>query len=242
MSRLHAFLLCKTAEIKSWLRASSRRGRLEAEMQAELEAHLECLAEDLVRSGQTAAEAARRARIALGPVVTHKAAMRASLGLRMGDELGSDLRYGVRILRKSPGFTLIAAASLALAIGANTTIFAVAKQLLFDRLNVPHPEELRMLHWHGDTFDIPPGATRLASTPNCANQWFRLPRQVGFQFHPEIDEQTISEWVRLDAEYVTLANGPEGQARVLADTRRFIKQHHRVGDRLLENIVAEITR
>ena len=99
-----------------------------------------------------------------------------------------------------------------------------------------------MLHWHGDTFDIPPGATHLASTPNCANQLFRLPRQVGIQFHPEIDEQTISEWVRLDAEYVALANGPEGQAQVLADTRRFIEQHHQVGDRLLENIIAEITR
>ena len=150
MSPLAAFLRCKTAEIKSWLRASSSRGRLEAEMQAELEAHLECLTEDLVRSGQTPAEAARRARIALGSVVTHKASMRASLGLRLGDELGSDLRYGVRILRKSPGFTLIAAASLALAIGANTTIFAVGKQLLFDRLNVPHPEELRMLRWNGE--------------------------------------------------------------------------------------------
>jgi GMP synthase-like glutamine amidotransferase len=108
-------------------------------------------------------------------------------------------------------------------------------------LNGINPRET-MLHWHGDTFDLPPGAIHLASTPNCANQLFRLPRQVGIQFHPEIDEQTISEWAHLDAEYVALANGPEGQARVLADTPRFIKRHQQIGDRLLENIVAEITR
>ena len=118
-----------------------------------------------------------------------------------------------------------------------------------DFLGAAHRPELSginacetMLHWHGDTFDIPSAAIHLASTPNCANQLFRLPRQVGIQFHPEIDEQTISEWVRLDAEYVALANGPQGQAQVLADTRRFIKQHHQIGDRLMENIVAEITR
>ena len=58
-----------------------------------------------------------------------------------------DVRYGLRVLVKSPGFTAIAIASLALAIGANTTIFSVAKSMLYDRLGVPHPEQLRMLYW-----------------------------------------------------------------------------------------------
>ena len=70
--------------------------------------------------------------------------------MRWFDELRADIRYGIRILAKSPGFTVIAALSLALAIGANTTIFAIGKQLLYDRLNVPHPEQLRMLRWNGD--------------------------------------------------------------------------------------------
>jgi hypothetical protein len=48
-----------------------------------------------------------------------------------------DVDYAARVLRKSPGFAIVAATSLALAIGANTTIFAVAKRLLFDRLDVP---------------------------------------------------------------------------------------------------------
>ncbi len=99
-----------------------------------------------------------------------------------------------------------------------------------------------MLHWHGDTFDLPAGAIHLASTPHCANQLFRLPRQVGIQFHPEIDDESISEWVRLDGDYVDLANGPGGRAQVLADTQRYLVQHQRVGDRLLENLLDEITR
>jgi predicted permease len=127
-----------------------RRNRLESDMEAELHLHLEQLTDDLVRAGHSPAEAVRQARIALGPALMHKEGMRASLGLRWFDELRADIRYGVRILAKSPAFTVIAALSLALAIGANTTIFAIGKQMLYDRLNVPHPDELRMLRWNGD--------------------------------------------------------------------------------------------
>ena len=61
-----------------------------------------------------------------------------------------DIVFGARILRKSPGFTAIAVFSLALAIGANTAIFSIAKQLLYDRLDVPQPQQLRLLGWRGD--------------------------------------------------------------------------------------------
>jgi len=118
-------------------------------MDAELAAHLENLTADLVRAGHSPAEAARQAHIAFGPALVHKEEMRAALGLRWWDALGADVRYGARMLRKSPGFTLIAATSLALAIGANTTIFSVAKQLLYERLNVPHAADLRLVTWTG---------------------------------------------------------------------------------------------
>jgi len=135
---------------RSWFRAVVRRDRLEGEMEAELAHHLENLTADLVRAGHSPQEAARSARVALGAATVHKEAMRASLGLRWWDEFWADLRYGVRILRKSPGFTAIAATSLALAIGANTTIFSLAKSLLYDRLGVPHADQLRMLSWLND--------------------------------------------------------------------------------------------
>ena len=147
---LQAFFDHIVARSKSWLRATTHRGRLEAEMEAELAHHLDLLTGDLTRAGHSPQEAARRARIALGTQVTHKENMRASLGLRWFDELRADVFYGLRILRKSPGFTAVAAISLALAIGANTAIFSIAKSLLYDHLSVNQASQLRIVGWHSD--------------------------------------------------------------------------------------------
>jgi predicted permease len=138
------------ARLRSWLRAVTRRDSVEEEMAAELACHLECLTADLVHAGMTPQEAERQARLQLGTALTHKEGMRASLGLRWWDELRADVRFGMRMLRKNPGFTVVAVSSLALAIGANTTIFSAAKQVLYDRLGVSHPEQLRILGWMGD--------------------------------------------------------------------------------------------
>ncbi|HEU5453453.1 MAG TPA: ABC transporter permease [Terriglobales bacterium] len=132
------------ARLRSTLRAITRRSQLENEMDSELRFHIQNYTADLVRSGVPVEEAARRARVELGGIAQQKEEMRASVGLRLWDELCGDLAYTVRLLRKSPGFTAVALLSLALGIGANTTIFTFANHFLIERLHVPHPEQLRL--------------------------------------------------------------------------------------------------
>jgi predicted permease len=175
---------------RSWLRAVIRRNQLESEMDSELSAHLENLTADLIRAGSSPAEAARRARMALGPALVHKEEMRASLGLRWWDALGADIRYGARMLRKSLGFTAVASISLALAIGANTTIFSLAKQVLYERLAVPRAPELRLLTWtgtenhsvvhhlHGNDDPLPGGMMTSASFSYAVYQQLRAENHV----------------------------------------------------------------
>src|ERR1041384_4071599 len=64
--------------------------------------------------------------------------------------LWQDVRYGLRVLGKNPGFATIAILTLALGIGANTGIFSVLRQILLQRLPVPHPEELVLLYAPGE--------------------------------------------------------------------------------------------
>jgi len=99
------------------------------------------------------------------------------------------------------------------------------------------PQE-QMLHWHGDTFDLPSGAVHLASTPDCPHQAFRLgTRQFGLQFHCELDADTVGLWVREDAAFVRLANGPGGARRIMTDTAALFSAARPVWDQLLRNII-----
>jgi predicted permease len=116
----------------------------------EMEEHLSHQTEENLRSGMTPAEAHRQAVLKFGAVEAIREQYHAEKSLPFIESVVQDVRYSWRILRKSWGFTSIAAISLALAIGANTTIFSVMKRLLLDRLDVPHAEQLRLLHWRGD--------------------------------------------------------------------------------------------
>ena len=162
------------SQLRSYLHSLFTRNQVESSISAELRSHIELRAEDLERTGLPPAEALRRARIEFGSLETHKAAIRQSLGLRLLDELRADLHYAARTLRRSPGFTAVAIASLALGIGANTIIFTLAKGVLLDRLAVPNPNQLRLfsiirgdhspLHrFWGDFYRTPDGQSITAS-------------------------------------------------------------------------------
>jgi GMP synthase-like glutamine amidotransferase len=97
-------------------------------------------------------------------------------------------------------------------------------------------------HWHGDTFDLPPHATLLASTLPCKNQLFRIGRRVfGVQFHPELEERDIEAWLELDPAYVRSALGPAGRERVSAETRQYFARYRERGDVLLGNLVSALS-
>ncbi len=99
------------------------------------------------------------------------------------------------------------------------------------------PSEV-VVHWHGDTFDLPAGATLLASTLACPHQFFRLGRAAfGLQFHVEVTAEQVVEWVAADAEFVQAAGGPVHGERLIADTMRLMPRHRVHGDRLIRNLL-----
>jgi predicted permease len=134
--------------LRSFWRHAVRRAEMERDMADELRFHLERRAADLVaRDGVSPDEAARLARLEFGSIERYKEEARQSVGLRLLDELRSDVRYAVRALRGSGGFTAAALATLALGIGANTAVFSVVDPLLLQDLPVPDPQALVVFDW-----------------------------------------------------------------------------------------------
>jgi len=130
------------ANIAMGLRALTGRTRVEREMDEELHSFLDASAEEKRRAGMTPEQAARAARVEMGSANAVKHHIRSAGWETTAENLWQDLRYSVRILLKSPGFTAIALLSLALGIGGNTAIFTLIDQVLLRNLPVRNPEQL----------------------------------------------------------------------------------------------------
>ena len=140
----------------SWLRALwnnlFRRKQLDRELDDELQAHLELVSAEKVREGASPEEAYRDARRDAGGVEQVKESVR---DVRAGvwlDSLVRDFRYGVRTLAKNPAFTLIAMATLALGIGANTAMFSLLDQVVLRLLPVRDPERVVIVRETGNHY------------------------------------------------------------------------------------------
>jgi putative ABC transport system permease protein len=131
------------SRLRAIARAVFARRKFEDGLDEEVRFHVDRYVDDLVRGGVPREEATRIARLEFGNVDTVRSDCREARGLRLLDEVTQDVRHALRLMRRAPGFTVTALATLALCLGATLTIFAVVDAVLLQPL--PFPEASRLV-------------------------------------------------------------------------------------------------
>ncbi len=141
------------ASLRSLASALFERSRINREMDDELRSHIQHRADDLERSGLLRFEAERQARIEFGGYERFKEECREAAGGNFVETLLQDTRFGLRMMRRSPGFTVVAVLTLAIGIAANAVVFSVLNALVLRPIDLPDAQNLFMVEYGKQHFE-----------------------------------------------------------------------------------------